>query len=189
MHALGPAMAANRYDELRDALPPLLADTEALGDRHILSQALNTTGYLLTQTRQFATAEMTLTRAIDAAPDITAAAAAADTMLWLYLRQGKLDKARSFAAKWADDTEPRFSRATILDLILWGRFLLGLTNAAIRDNFPGEAEDALNLATSAAARIGREVRRHDTANASSAHSASPTSAPKPTSSPASPTAP
>jgi transcriptional regulator with XRE-family HTH domain len=68
MHALAPSMAANRYDELRDALPPLLAATEALADRQLLSQILNTTGYLLTQTRQFATAEMTLTRAVDAAP-------------------------------------------------------------------------------------------------------------------------
>jgi transcriptional regulator with XRE-family HTH domain len=161
MHSLGPAMAASRYDELRDALPQLLADTEALGDRQLLSQTLNTTGYLLTQTRQYATAELTLNRAIETAPDIIGAASAADTMLWLHLRQGDLGKARSFAAQWADDTEPRLSRATILDLILWGRFLVGLTNAAIRDNCPNEAEDALNLAASAAARIGREVRRHD----------------------------
>jgi tetratricopeptide (TPR) repeat protein len=161
VHGLAPAMGANRYDEIRDALPVILAQAEALGDRALLSQVLNTTGYLLTQTRQFATAGQTLTRAIDTAPDINVAAAAADTMLWLYLRQGKLDKARHFAAKWSDETEPRLSRATVLDLILWGRFLLGLTNAAIRDNAPGEAEDALNLATAAAARIGREVRRHD----------------------------
>ncbi len=79
----------------------------------------------------------------------------------MYLRQGKLADAREFAARWADDTEPRFSRATVLELVLWGRFLLDMTNAAIRDNRPGEAEDALRLAAAAAARIGREVRRHD----------------------------
>jgi transcriptional regulator with XRE-family HTH domain len=161
IHALGPAMSSNRYDVLRDTLPVILADAEALGDRQLVSQVLNTTGYLLTQTRQFATAEMTLTRAIDTAPDINIAAAAADTKLWLYLRQGQLSQARAFAARWSDETEPRLSRATVLEVILWGRFLLGLTNAAVRDNRVGEAEDALNLASAAAARLGREVRRHD----------------------------
>jgi tetratricopeptide (TPR) repeat protein len=147
-------------------LPSLLRDADALPDepgaRQIRASLLNTTGYLLTQTRQFDTAEFTLTLAIDAAGDNRLdAAAAADTLLWLYLRQGRLAEARDFAARWADEIEPRFSRATVLELILWGRFLLNLTNAAVRDNRAGEAEDALSLAAAAAARIGREVRRHD----------------------------
>jgi transcriptional regulator with XRE-family HTH domain len=165
MRSLGPALASHHYAAVKDALPALLRDADALGPepeaRKVQSGILNTTGYLLTQTRQFDIAEMTLSRAIDAAGDRFDAAAAADTMLWLYLRQGRLAEAREFAAHWADETEPRFSRATVLELIVWGRFLLNMTNAAVRDACPGEAEDALCLAAAAAARLGREVRRHD----------------------------
>lgn len=165
LQALSPALASHQYSTVKEVLPKLLRDADALAPgpetRQIQSSILNTTGYLLTQTRQFAIAELTLLRAIDAAGEHRLdAAAAADTMLWLYLRQGRLAEARQFAARWADETEPRFSRATVLELILWGRFLLNMTNAAIRDNCPGEAEDALQLATAAAARIGHEVRRH-----------------------------
>ncbi len=166
MHSLAPALSAHHYTVAREVLPSLLRDADALSDepgaRQIRASLLNTTGYLLTQTRQFDTAEFTLTLAIDAAGDNRLdAAAAADTLLWLYLRQGRLAEAREFAAHWADEIEPRFSRATVLELILWGRFLLNLTNAAVRDNRSGEAEDALSLAAAAASRIGREVRRHD----------------------------
>jgi transcriptional regulator with XRE-family HTH domain len=163
--ALAPVLTAHHYAAAKEVLPSLLRDAEALGPgpeaRKIRSGVLNTTGYLLTQTRQFDIAEMTLTRAIDTAPDRFDAAAAADTMLWLYLRQGRLAEARQFAAHWAEETEPPFSRATVLELIMWGRFLLNMTNAAVRDACPGEAEDALSLAAAAAARLDREVRRHD----------------------------
>lgn len=163
MHSLAPALAAHQYAALPGALAAVLRDADALGppERQLRSSVLTTAGYLLTQTRQFGVAEMTLSRAIDTAADRYAAAAAADTMVWLYLRQGQLERALRYASRWADDIEPRFSRATVLELVLWGRFLLDLTNAAVRDNRPGEAEDALHLAAAAAARIGREVRRHD----------------------------
>jgi transcriptional regulator with XRE-family HTH domain len=165
VHDLGPALSMHHYAAARELLPGLLRDADALGldpdARKVRSQILNTAGYLLTQTRQFDTAELTLARAIDMASDRFDAAAAADTMLWLYLRQGRLADARAFAAQWADMTEPRFSRATVLELIIWGRFLLNMTNAAVRDARPGEAEDALSLAAAAASRLDREVRRHD----------------------------
>lgn len=163
--ALAPILSGHRYAEARLILPQIIRDGDALPpgpeSRQLQSSILNTVGYLLTQAHQYALAELTLLRAIDAAgDDKQKAAAAADTMLWLYLRQGQLSAARQFAAHWADLTEPRFSRATVLELILWGRFLLNMANAAIRDNRPGEAEDALSLAAAAAARLDREVRRH-----------------------------
>lgn len=165
MRSLAPVLTAHHYAAAKEMLPALLRDADALGTgpeaRKIQSGILNTTGYLLTQTRQFDIAELTLARAIDTANDQLDAAAAADTMLWLYLRQGRLAQAREFAAHWADETEPRFSRATVLELIIWGRFLLNMTNAAVRDARPGEADDALCLAAAAAARLDREVRRHD----------------------------
>jgi DNA-binding XRE family transcriptional regulator/tetratricopeptide (TPR) repeat protein len=162
---LAPELSAHQYSIVRDVLPALLRDADALGDesgaRRVHAELLATTGYLLVQTRQFAVAEMTLNRAIDAAGDRLDAASAADSLCWLYLRQGRLTEALATAARWADDLEPpRFSRATVRELMTWSRFLLSIANAATRDNRPGEAEDALQLAGAAAARMGREVQRH-----------------------------
>ncbi|WP_405746155.1 hypothetical protein OG422_25890 [Streptomyces sp. NBC_01525] len=77
-------------------------------------------------------------------------------MYWLLLRQGKLREARELATQWADDMEPRLSRATPDELSAWGWLLLRLSAAAVRDNRAEEAEDALGLAHSAAAALGRE---------------------------------
>jgi transcriptional regulator with XRE-family HTH domain len=164
MRDLAPVLTGHRYSAVRDVLPALLRDADALDDdreaRRVHADLLTTTGYLLVQTRQFAVGEMTLTRAIDAAADRLAAAAAADCLVWLRLRQARLSEALATAARWADDLEPRFSKATANELMVWGRFLLSTANAAVRDNRPGEAEDALDLAAAAASRIGREVQRH-----------------------------
>src|SRR5579875_593276 len=162
---LAPALTSHRYAAVTATLAALIRDADALDGepdvRAVHADILTTVGYLLTQTRQFGVAELTLQRAIDAAPDRLAAAAAADTLIWLHLRQGDLAAAGQMAARWADDSEPRLSRATVLELVLWGRFLLAITNAAVRDNRPGDAADALQLAEAAAARIGRDARRHD----------------------------
>ncbi|WP_433379096.1 helix-turn-helix domain-containing protein [Streptosporangium sp. CA-115845] len=159
MEALKEPLASNRYSELAAMLPLLLRDVETLdGDgRALRSQLLNTTGWVLTQTRQFAMAEPTLDRAIDIAEDRLDAAAAVNTRVWLHLRQGQLDQARTLATKWADDMEPRFSKATTAELTMWGRLLISVSNAAVRDNRPGEAEDAIKLARAAAVRIGYEA--------------------------------
>ncbi|MEU4406297.1 helix-turn-helix transcriptional regulator [Streptosporangium sp. NPDC023963] len=159
LRALKPLLADNRYKELATLLPPLLRDAEALNGngRAVRSRLLNATGWVLTQTRQFDMAEPTLDRAIDLADDRLDAAAAVNTRVWLHLRQGQLDQARNLATRWADDIEPRFSRATTIELALWGRLLLGVSNAGVRDNRPGEAADAIRLARAAAAGIGHEA--------------------------------
>ncbi|GGS98853.1 hypothetical protein GCM10010156_66230 [Planobispora rosea] len=156
---LKPLLADNRYTDIATVLPTLLADAEALNGagRSVRARVLNTTGWILTQTRQFDIAEPTLHQAMDTADDRLDAAAAVNTLVWLHLRQGHLDEARRLATRWADDIEPRFSRATTSELTLWGRLLLGVSNAAIRDNRPGEAEDSITLARAAATRIGHEA--------------------------------
>lgn len=156
---LKPLLAANRYAEVAQLLPSLIRDADTLNGegRAVRSRVLNTTGWVLVQNRQFAIAEPTLRLALDAADDRLDAAAAVNTMVWLHLRRGRLTQAARLAAKWADDIEPRMSRATLRELTLWGRLLLGISNAAVRDNRPGEADDALQLAKAAAVRIGREV--------------------------------
>jgi transcriptional regulator with XRE-family HTH domain len=159
LESIKPMLADNHYSDIAAILPGLLRDADAVNGagRAVRSRVLNCAGWILTQTRQFDVAEPTLHQAIDAADDRLDAAAAVNTLVWLYLRQGMLDQARTVATRWADDIEPRFSRASVRELTLWGRLLLGITNAAVRDNRPGEAEDAIKLARAAAVRIGREV--------------------------------
>lgn len=157
--ALRPALAANRYTEVRAVLPRLIRDADTLNGegRHAQSRVLNLTGWLLTQTRQWDAAETAVLMAADAGAGTLDAASALNTWCWLLLRQGELSRARQMATAEAVKIEPKFSTASERHLAMWGRLLLGVTNAAIRDNRPGEAADALSLARAAAGRIGREV--------------------------------
>jgi transcriptional regulator with XRE-family HTH domain len=152
-----PLLAVNQYTRVLKRLPALIRDADALGSRPVRARVLNLTAWLMTQTRQWDAAETAARLAVDASDDRLDAAASVNTACWSLLRQGRLAEARDLATREADDIEPRFSRATVRELSLWGRLLLGVTNAAVRDNRPGEAEDALSLARAAADRIGREV--------------------------------
>ncbi|MFY4722684.1 helix-turn-helix domain-containing protein [Streptomyces sp. LaBMicrA B280] len=161
LQAATPLFSTDRFDALRTVLPPLLRDMEALTEtdpraRPLRARLLELTGWLMTQTRQFDAAEMALEHALDDAADHVQTAATINTQCWLLLRRGKLAQARELAVHWADEVEPRMSRATPSELSTWGWLLLRLSAAAIRDNRPGEAEDALRLAHSAAVALGRE---------------------------------
>lgn len=158
--ALGPLINDHQYADIAAVLPQLLRDADTLTDgdgRAVQSRLLSTTGWMLTQNRQFDLAEATLDRAIDTAFDRGAALVAVNILVWAHLRQGQLASARDLAIRWADDCEPRFSRATPSQLALWGQLWLYVANAAVRDNAPGETEDALSLARAAADRIGHEM--------------------------------
>lgn len=158
--ALGPLIDNHLYAEIAAALPQLLRDADTLTDiqgRAVRSRLLSTTGWMLTQNRQFDLAEATLDRAIDTAADRGTALVAVNILVWAHSRQGQLATARDLAIRWADDSEPRFSRATTAQLALWGRLWLHVANLAVRDNAPGETEDALSLARAAADRIGHEL--------------------------------
>jgi len=156
---LKPLLASNKYGDVALMLPGLLRDSDALNGagRAVRARVLNATGWILTQTRQFDDAEPTLHQAIDIAGDQLDAGAAVNTLVWLHLRQGRLEEARRWATRWADEVEPRLSRATTSQLTLWGRLLLGVSTTAIRDNRPGEAEDSITLARAAATVIGHEA--------------------------------
>ncbi|MEU6058046.1 helix-turn-helix transcriptional regulator [Streptomyces sp. NPDC047097] len=136
----------------------LLRDAEALGDepdvRAARAQLLQIAGSTLTTARQFAAAETALRRALDESPDRLRAASVVNTRAWLLIRQGRFDAARELAVKWADDSEPRLSRATQEEIAAWGWLLLHGQAAALRDNRGGEAADMLRLARSAAVATG-----------------------------------
>ncbi|MBW1600919.1 helix-turn-helix transcriptional regulator [Streptomyces sp. JJ66] len=146
---------------LAGVLPSLLRDADALTDtgrrtRVVQVRVLQLAGWFLTQTHQYEAAAAALDRAMDTAGDQLDGAATVNTRCWLLLRQGRLSEARELAIEWADDTEPRMSRAAPAELSAWGWMLLRTAGAAVRDNRPGEARDALRLARSAAVAMGRE---------------------------------
>ncbi|MFJ9213061.1 helix-turn-helix domain-containing protein [Streptomyces sp. NPDC102264] len=155
-----PLFQKNQYSQLAVVLPPLLRDADALGDegRAIRVRLLQLAGLLMVQTRQFDTAEVALSRALDDAADRLEGAATVNTQCWLLLRQGRLETALDLAVTWADETEPRMSRATPGELGAWGLMLLKVTAAAVRNSQPGQAADALRLATAAAVALGRESK-------------------------------
>ncbi|WP_028478676.1 helix-turn-helix domain-containing protein [Nocardia sp. CNY236] len=152
--------AGHSYRRIAEYLPDLIRDAEVLDDsggRVIRAQILGLTGSMLIHNRQFDTAAEVLARAIDQAPDRGSAASAVIGLVWSHLRQGQLYNARQLAVRWADDIEPRLSRATSSQLALWGKLWLYVANASVRDAAPGATEDALSLARAAAERIGRET--------------------------------
>ncbi|MEU3147880.1 helix-turn-helix transcriptional regulator [Streptomyces sp. NPDC006999] len=156
-----PLFSGDRFAELGAILPPLLRDAEVLAEndpdgRAVRVKLMQLTGWLLTQTRQFDAAEMALERALDEAADRLQGASTVNTQCWLLLRRGRLTEARELAAQWADETEPRMSKATPAELSAWGWLLLRMSAASVRDNRPGEADDALRFAHSAAVAMGRE---------------------------------
>lgn len=153
--------ASARLSEAALLLPLAVRDAEALGDsadaRDARAYTLQLAGSMLTQTHQYEAAGVALRRALAAAQDQHRAASVVGTMCWLAVRQGCVDEARTLATRWADDVEPRVSRASADDLAAWGTLLLHLSAACVRDNRPEEAQDALQLAQGAAVMTGREL--------------------------------
>ncbi|WP_190856090.1 helix-turn-helix transcriptional regulator [Actinomadura sp. RB99] len=156
--ALMPLFSGDQYSRLSAALPPLLRDADELGAdaRPVRARLLHHTGWLLTQTRQFDAADAALRRALDEAPDRLEAAAIVSTLAWLEIRQGRLAESLAVASRWADEIEPRMSRATMAELATWGWLLVRLSAAAVRNAQPGDAEDAIRLARAAAVAMGAE---------------------------------
>ncbi|MGW1074081.1 helix-turn-helix domain-containing protein [Streptomyces sp. NPDC002537] len=161
LDSLTPLVRADKYQEIAAVLPMLLRDADTLGaeGRAVRVRLLQRVGWLLVHTRQLTAAEDALARSLDQVSDRLQATVTVDYMCWLLLRQGQLAQARELAIKWADDAEPvRITRATPEEVSLWGWMLLRVSGAAIRDNRPGEAEDAMKYARAAAEAIGREWR-------------------------------
>ena len=84
------------------------------------------------------------------AQDPLTAASVTEERCWGLIRQGRLAETRVLAFRWADEAEPRMSRASREELAAWGRLLVRGGAAAVRDNRPDEAEQALRLARMAA---------------------------------------
>lgn len=155
----GGPLATNLYSEVRLVIPALIRDAASLGEdgRRAQTRVYNLTAWLLTMTRQWDDAAVAVRLARDAAPGLVDEAAAVNTQLWLMLRQGMIGPAGALAEEWAGDHQPSIILSPASHLAAFGKVMLYAVNAAVRDNQPGEAEDALKRARAAAVLIGREV--------------------------------
>jgi len=150
--------AANAYPELATVLPPLLRDADALAGegRAVRVLLLRMTGWVLVHLGQYEAADLALRRALDDADDRLEVASVARIRCWLLLHTGHLDQCWDNGVRWADELEPRFSTATPAEFSAWGWLQMHNSAAAMRDNRPGDADDAMKMARAAATRIGRE---------------------------------
>ncbi|KUF18814.1 helix-turn-helix domain-containing protein [Streptomyces silvensis] len=158
-----PHRRKDDYEKLAIMLPPIVREAdglEGLDGRRVRAHVLHLTGWLLTQSRLFEAAEDALNRSLKESPDLTHAAASVSSLCWLHMRTGNLDAARNLAIKWADDTEPRITKATPEELCAWGGMLVRVSTSAVRDGDGTQAKDAMRFASSAATALGREVSPH-----------------------------
>jgi transcriptional regulator with XRE-family HTH domain len=157
--APGGPLAVNRYGQVRAVLPGLIRDAAALGEdgRTAQARAYNLTAWLLTMTRQWDDAAVAARLARDAARDLADEGAAVNTALWLMLRQGQIDRAGALAEEWSSAHQPSLTRSEPGRLAVFGKVMLYAANAAVRDNQPGAASDALRRARAAALLVGEEV--------------------------------
>jgi transcriptional regulator with XRE-family HTH domain len=161
-----PLAVANQYAGLRAVLPALLRDADALvsvsvngtesAARRLRSQVRQMTGYAMVQTWQFGIADDALDLALDDAPDALTAISAADWKCFALVRSGRIGDALAYASRWSDDVEPKISKASREELAAWGGFALWRSSAAVRDNRPGEAREAMQLAQVAAVAVGTD---------------------------------
>lgn len=162
-----PLLTGNQYAEVGAMLPGLLRDADTLvglttdgeqaAARKLRSQVRQVTALTLAHTWQFEPAGDAIELARDDASDGLVEMSAVDEQCWGLIRAGRLAETRELAALWADRAEPRMKAARD-EMAAWGRFLLRLSTAAVRDNRPGEAADALRYAKVAAQAAGADFR-------------------------------
>jgi len=167
----------DQYTATLQAVPSLLTDARQVAEQvtgeeqgaaySLLAAAYRMAGKTLLQLRRLDLAHTALSAGLDAAErssdPIRAGATVVRTMCWLLTRQGRFADAERLAVQTADTVEPRFSRATPIELANWGWLLLYASGAAARDNRPDDVREQLDAAAAAAVRIGQlpPVRYND----------------------------
>jgi transcriptional regulator with XRE-family HTH domain len=81
---------------------------------------------------------------------------------WVYLRDARLHDALDLAERSALDIEPRFSKATPEQLVVYGSHINFAAVVASRMGDKDRAADYLSQSHATGARMGREVRAHGT---------------------------
>ena len=155
-----PLLLDGKFDSIGAPVAALLRDADAVvalvpgqgrGTALTLrSQVRQVAGSLMLHVWEFEAAGRAFDLALDDAQDALTAASVTEERCWGLIRQGRLAETRELAFRWADDVEPRMSKATREELAAWGRLLVRAGAAAIRDNRGDEADSALRLARMAA---------------------------------------
>lgn len=98
-----------------------------------------------------------LSEVADGIGDASTRARAADTWAWIYMRQARLDDARDFTVRAADEAEPaRFGSASPAELSVWCGLLQRGVMVASRKDDADLVDDLLGLARAVAQRIGED---------------------------------
>ncbi|WP_424861296.1 helix-turn-helix domain-containing protein [Streptomyces sp. MMS24-I29] len=101
-------------------------------------------------------------QAADRAADGMRAALVTSGRSWIYLRDARLDEALVLAEKSALDIEPRFSKATVGELVAYGSHVNFAAVVASRMGDKDRAADYLSQSHATGARMGAERRAHGT---------------------------
>jgi hypothetical protein len=160
-----PLLLASRFDAMGSALPGLLRDADTLvslsadGEQRsaktLRSQIRQVAGSLMLHNWQFDTAEQAFALAMEDASDPLTAMSVVDERCWGLVRQGKLTETMNAALGLAEENEPKM-RASRNELAAYGRLMIRASMAAVRDNRPDEAAEALRLARMAAVGAGSD---------------------------------
>jgi len=155
-----PLLAATQFDAMGAVLPGLLNDADTLitlsadstqaSARTLRSQIRQVAGSLMLHNWQFETADRAFTLAMEDASDQLRAMSVADERCWGLIRQGRLSETMDAAFDLAEQNEPRMT-AGREELAAYGKLMIRGSMAAVRDNRPDEAAEALRLARMAAA--------------------------------------
>lgn len=162
-----PLHRDGRFAELGAVLPSLLQHADALVAASVnghaeaaltlRAQARQLTGALMLHQWQFPAAGRAFDLAMADAPDPLTKMAVADERAWGLIREGRLADTADLAFGMAAANEPRMS-APREELAAYAKLLIRGAMAAVRDNRPDEASEALRLARMAAAGAGPYFR-------------------------------
>jgi transcriptional regulator with XRE-family HTH domain len=140
---------AGDYDTLCGLLPPLIYGGAGDG----LAEALRMAACVLVQLGHADLAHTAVSRALETVEDASWHAAMVGTLAWVLLSQGRPGDAAVVAVRGADEAEPRLSRASAVEVSVWGNLLLAGATASARAGEPDRAHDLLRVAGAAAARL------------------------------------
>ena len=166
----GRALLDSQYYELSVTLPVLVRDSDVLVNtstgravrlaRQVRSDVRQLAAFVMGQAWQFDVATSGIQLALNDADDPVTVMSALDWQCWILLRQGRLAESGRLAERFADEYRPELTKATSDELVSWGRLTLRISSAAVRDNRPDDAREALRLARMAAGGLHRDTVAH-----------------------------
>jgi transcriptional regulator with XRE-family HTH domain len=158
---------AGEFDTLNQVLPQLITEARIAAHEStngatpqalsVLAKTLQLGAHTMVQTRREDLGLLALDRARIAAQrsgDPLLPAMMLNSVAWIFLRTGRLDDSEHIAVSAADSIEPTFRKSALTHVATYGGLLLSAATAAARNQRPGTARDLIQVARSAAHRVG-----------------------------------